>query len=226
MRRINSIGAVLAFLSFFTAANGDIWIGGASTSGPVVRPSQYDQAVVQFSRTNFNFDQYSQGVRLESVDTGGLELLPETAGVNAYVDHSNAASAIPSSLPAALHFEKVDKKTTILSFVFSSNEEFHSLGFVLMGLTPTARLKVYDGQNELGDYSIPSTIAGGRRWVGVVESYGNISEIRLEPTSSSCYSIDDIEIGYSTPEPATLLLCSGAVFLMGIRRRGGFGCRR
>jgi len=197
----------LAILFIFGgSAYGAVWIGSGSFSGDIPPLIEYDQAVSQLASHRIHFDNYPNGAVLNYMDVGGVGLISSPSQANVCIQHGMAAGAEPASIPAAAVVGQVVSKPSKLTFLMINPVK--SCGLVLMGLEFGARLKLYDtGQNLLGNHTILAAPAGLRRRIGVVAEDWEIHKVQIEPMASESYAIDDVEIGWYTPEPASLLLC-------------------
>ena len=212
------MGVLLAFSdSSFGIGTGTVWVGQSSTTGQVVRPDSYEQAVATLRLSRFTFDNYGAGTVLNNVDLGGVILSANAGGASLTIDTSRKAGAEPASPPNVLYVDEAPSNPTKLTFLLT--EPVKSLGFVLGGLGSSSYLRVYDEQAVLvGSYPIPSALSVKRRWIAVMENNCWIKKVELVPDFKECYAIDDLELGHA-PEPGSLVLFMGMAWMLGGHKR-------
>ncbi len=200
------------------------WVGPASTFGPVDQPASYVQAVDHLVREQYGFEDLGPGTSISQISLGSMSLNSSPALFSSVVAAADPVAGTSTSTGTrAAHVTQANGQPTFLTFQL--DQPVISLAFVLMGLESAAWIEAFGGDtgtDSLGRYSIPAPGQPGvRRWIGIMEDERSIWKVRLEPTLSEDYAIDDVEIGVHAPEPASaaiwgLLACLGG---SGVRRR-------
>jgi hypothetical protein len=200
-----AMGMLCLYTSTAEAAR---WVGPATSSGDVLQPETYKEAVADLYFEKNDFENLTPGTNVALQSFGMFTLVNSPfASTSLLAESGNVAGALPSSGTMALRVTRAPSQPTALTL--QTSEPVRSIGFVLMGLESASWMTVYgglDGGQVLGRYfitDVPQT--GMRRWVAVAEDSRIIQKIKLEPTQAEDYAIDDVQIAVHAPEPSMLM---------------------
>ena len=220
MRRI-AIAAIALLLVGVSPVLAVVWVGPGSATGQVAYPPSYLEAVALLEMTRLDFDGLTDGANMAGHDLGGVVLQLGVSPDGLVVARSGlVAGAEPSSSPMALLVGGASYPHVPLDIEIFETVE--SVGFVLMGLDTTLQLRVFNQEETLiSQYVIPVFESAQRRRIGIWEAGTPIGRLELLPQVATEYAIDDLELGTSMPEPATLSLVLLGWGMLAARRGRG-----
>ncbi len=219
--------AVLVCLSPSKRCSADLqrWIGTSSVTGEVSRPANYEKAISSLSLKTFDFEDLSVGLTTHCLEFDDLALVVGPVGNNLSNRSGEVAGALPGSAPnALLIMQPVSGQVPSLNFIL--HEPIASVGFTLMGLKGSALIRAVDQDQEYLFHVPAVSNKAVRRHIGFYSSTAAIHELQITPQSVEEFSIDDIQVGYHSPEPDSLILLCFCMMLVGRKRRSPVSTRR
>src|SRR5687767_1778904 len=125
-----TIGMLCLYANTAQAAR---WVGPATTSGDILQPQTYTDAVAGLLFQKNNFENLTAGSNVALQNFGNFWLVNSPYSYTSLIAQSGiVAGAIPSSGSIALHVTQAPAQPTNLTL--ETLEPVQSIGFALMGL--------------------------------------------------------------------------------------------